>query len=509
MGTALSPPGLRRITLGGDVVEIDIRRNEKAVLITSDGIRHSLKLMDWGIEENSIRVDLGADAGFILHPGIEEPGFRLEPIIPKTLPPVQTLEIPFRLGDNARVSNDPNHPDILTITVSDDTYAAKLPSGTTWDTSAERLKLVVLENPNPVFELIGDWQGKRIHALEWQQSGAAPSGEIYQETIDQWMEEARKGWKSRLGGGGSAGWSDLLAAALLADSVKNGSFPANYRNVLSAANRAPGNAGWLSSPYLGNIVNQSRQHALEMRRVTSTSATIPSYTSSGLTFLLDSGNINGAKQLVASALTLPDIPPPNKEIINRIVLLHEAGELGIRTLDAAFITRLFREFLLPQIYWMNEGLWLLEADDSVDAKLSLIAGQLLLEQADFTNDAIYRAIGQQMIISVLTHTGEGGMVPETLHLQRGGEVIRTGWMNPEEFYPLIISAPAYPRHISLTRELKPGAWALTGAENFTLSSTAGETRITVNFPAGALPSHRDKGTQEFQRSVYDRCRVER
>jgi hypothetical protein len=215
--------------------------------------------------------------------------------------------------------------------------------------------------------------------------------------------------------------------------------------------------------------------------------------------LLDSGFAAEASQLINLVRDSPSAEAGNREIIERLAILQDANELSLDDAvnDPAILRGHFDAYIIPRIFWVKDGLWLIEEDGSIDLNLSVTAGIFLVTEAQRNNDSVYQSIGRQLIISALGYADDSGMIPEKIYFEGSGEVVREGLIAPEKLYPRIVNSPAYPRHVSLAKELGSGSWAVTGAEKFTLRSTPRETTITMDFPAGANHHLAIKGIKKF------------
>lgn len=513
VGTTLSPPQIRRLRISTNGLELLLRKRAHAVLVTDDGIRHSLDIIGWEQGDHYVKVILSEGAGFTILSDPHDTAASLIPEIPVTIPPVRSLELPLEPENGVSISASMDRPGTLSIITPDMEYVASLPSDSSWSPERQRLNLVVLDKADPIVEISDDRRGGGLNAMEWLTQGTAPSDGAYEGIIEDWMAVSRSGWKSRLDtrGGlwvdeeGVVRWDDELSAAILADSLLNGELPSQLQSVLSIADRASGDIGWLPSPYLGNIIDQSRIHDQQLRTdagntITGLNAGTPNFAGKAMLIsLLDSGYTAEAAQLVEAARNINSEEPGNREIIERLAVLQEANELALDDAlnDPAILKGFFDAFIIPRVFWVKDGLWLIGADGSIDVNLSVSAGVLLVTEAQRNNDSVYQSIGRQLIVSALSYADDNGMIPEKIFFEGNGEVVREGLIAPERLYPGIVNSPGYPRHVSLAKELGSGSWAITAAEKFTIRSSPRETSVTLDFPAGSNHHLAIKGIKSF------------
>ena len=507
VGTSLSPPQIRRLSVRANGADMAFRKSDRAVLITDDGIRHPLDIQGWESDGDSLTIAFSQGTAVTLRTDHHGSDIALVPEVPTTEPPVRSLELPFRPGKAGGITPDPNDPGSLSISTPDTEYLASLPSDSSWNPENGRLDLVVLDKADPVLVITDDKRGSGLGAVEWMRQGAAPSPAAYDAAVEGWLTLAREGWRTALTAySPEIAWDDSLAAAVLADATAHRDLPTRLQEVVSFADRSPSAIGWLPSPYLGNIVNQSRAHTQEMsaeaRRLSDSirSGSPLIGTKSALTVLLDTSASSDVDALLETARRPPPRDIANQDAVDLLRVLHEAVRLSRHdpTSDPAVRRRLFDEILIPRIFWVKDGLWLVEEDGSIDMELNVTVAALLMEEAQWNNDSLYQGIGRQMMLSALAYAAENGSLPAKILFEADGEVVRRGSVRPEGVYPLVIQAAAYPRHISLAGELGPGSWALTCAERFTVRGTPRETTVTMDFPAGSIHHIAIKGIKRFQ-----------
>jgi len=367
VGTTLSPPQIRRIRLNVNGLELGFRKNQRAFLITDDGIRHPLSVTDWNADDDSVRIVFSNDTAFEMTADPHGTGLRLIPSVPTTVPPVRSIELPFEPEGGTEMTVTADRPGTLEIRDGDREYIAELPADSRWDPGSRRLNLVVLDKADPILTIADDRRGAGLTAEEWIDQGNGPAGSAYERAVEDWIGVVRAGWESRIDprsglwtdASGNPRWSDELASALLADAVSAGSLPSRLQDVLSAADRSPTTIGWLPSPYLGNIVNQNRVHSQELRTTArSAAAALQDGTARPageglLTALVDSGYDAEAAALTDLARREPEDGAAGTDVIDRIAVLHDAVELGLDDeSDAAVRRALFDGWIVPRIFWV-------------------------------------------------------------------------------------------------------------------------------------------------------------
>lgn len=513
VGTSLSPPQIRRLKVNMNGLELTFDRGKKPVIITDDGIRHILEVEEWDVEGDSIRISMSQGAGLTLKTDPHSTGVTLIPNVPNTIPPVRSLELPLTPESKTVISVRQDRPDTLSITTDSTVYIASLPSDSEWNAKTGRLDLVVLNKAGPILEITDDERGGGMNAVEWYEQGTLTSQASFDSIVEGWRNQVRTGWRNRLDSrsglwkdeDGVARWDDELAASLLADSVDTGTLPSQITSIFSIADSAASTIGWLPSPYLGNIINQLKVHTAQMERSAEMLAAgldsgKPDFSmDKALTTLVDFGNSTQVGLMLNAVRTAPDEDLANSEILDRIRILQEAKRLSLDNAleDPEVRKTLFDRYILPRIFWVKDGLWLVEEDGSIDVELNIIAGSLLINEAQWNNENLYQSVGHQIVISILAYADDDGMLPAKLFFETDGDVLQEGVIAPERLYNTIAAPPAYPRHVSLSRELGSGAWAFTGAQRFTIRSTPRETTVNLDFPPGSIHHLAIKGIKKF------------
>jgi len=505
IGTSLSEPQIRRLSVNANGIELTFRKSSKAILITDDGIRHFLDVKSWEAKDDSIRILFSENVVLNIFSNTHEGNISIVPEVPTTIPPVRSLDFPFKPDEKATISLKPNRPGTLSIITPDNEYIASLPTDSSWNSEQKRLNLVILNKADPILEISDDQRGGGLDAEEWFKQGAEPTLAAYQGAVESWLSTVRNGWKSRFEAKGSLQWDDEFAAAALADAVERNTLPSVLPSITSLADRFPKNIGWLPSPYLGNIINQNRVYMQQMKTsagnlVNGLKNETPRFAiKHPLTTLIDSGFSNDAVLMLEYARKIPGPETTNSEIIERLAVLMEAEGLSLAdpVKDPELRKQVLDTFIIPRIFWVKDGLWLIEEDGSVNLMLTVSAGILLMREAQITNDNLYQSVGRQLILSALSYSYEDGSIPEKLFFKADGAVTREGSILPDRLYQPIVNPPAYPRHVSLARELGAGSWALTGTERFTLRSTPRETTISMDFPPGSIHHLAITGIKKF------------
>lgn len=137
IGTLLSPPKIRKLTVKAAGLELLFSKLNATILTTEDGIRHRLAIDGWSNNRNSVSIILSDGAGIKVTSSEHDRVFSLDTVIPATIPPVQSLEFHLQPASNADVAT--RQSDILITKLNSTEYLINLPSNSFWDPKLRRL----------------------------------------------------------------------------------------------------------------------------------------------------------------------------------------------------------------------------------------------------------------------------------------------------------------------------------------------------------------------------------
>jgi len=151
VGSALTPPRIKKLTVTVAGLELAFSKLNTAVLTTEDGIRHRLAINGWREGDGFVSIFLSNDTGIEVSSSGQDGIFSLSTAIPATIPPVRSFEIPLRPASGTNVAIHQNNT--LTIKIDDTEYVLILPPNSLWNRKLQRL--VVNVKKNPALELSG------------------------------------------------------------------------------------------------------------------------------------------------------------------------------------------------------------------------------------------------------------------------------------------------------------------------------------------------------------------
>ena len=308
---------------------------------------------------------------------------------------------------------------------------------------------------------------------------------------------------------GSAGFSEDIGAALLAEAIARGSWQ-QYLPVWSAAlalqqKRSPdAQLAFSTSTYIGGV----RDYARSLRARTA-------------------GLIDKAQALLAkqddALLSIPGLIPLLLDHGSPEVLKAAAAFLESRSgarLDPALSTGLLESLLdydqlvdagdavsralketvdrgiMPRVSTADAGVYLDSGNGTVDVRGSIRGGALLIRAGAVIPSSLASAVGRGLVASALSFADEAGVLPGTLKLASGRVTGHAGALPPESVYALLPLDRYLPREIPLP-QLGQGAWIWTAARVISAAKTGGQITLVLGYPQGIAHNFILQGVKPF------------
>jgi len=145
VGTALAPSRIRKLTVAAAGLELSFSKLNAAALTTEDGIRHRLAIDGWKEGDDFVSIFLSDGTGIEVSSKGQDRTFSLSAVIPATIPPVISFEIPLRpaIGTNTAVHRN----DTLAVETDNAEYVLTLPPNSLWNRKLQRLVVNVKIDP--------------------------------------------------------------------------------------------------------------------------------------------------------------------------------------------------------------------------------------------------------------------------------------------------------------------------------------------------------------------------
>lgn len=295
-------------------------------------------------------------------------------------------------------------------------------------------------------------------------------------------------WETR---GDDRGFNEKAAAALLTETHGTREYTALLERMEAAAERTGKDLSLVTAPAIGDIVVKAdhQRQAMTLQRENLLSLIRREeqavFQNPELFFLFTAGDENGPPAaLKALAETAPtegiDAATAAGMFAFYLACLEEEGQPWPEITRYAALPE---TVLLPAIKVTREGFFIAQEGVSNSVKLSLEVGALLVRSGELTGRTIHSTLGRELIHSALMLGDEQGYLPEEFFFE-DGEIIFSGYLPPEEFYPLLSNRDSIPRSLSLYREMGPGRWLYSNAEKVAVERSERSERYLFTAPVG-------------------------
>jgi hypothetical protein len=341
----------------------------------------------------------------------------------------------------------------------------------------------------------------------WFFRGDAPVAvSRYESSMREYLELAYRGWKSGRYNAGSDTWTLPDGSRQFQEAAMVGMVAEGFRRrdtvdlnaVKGMSSRHEENITALAAPYVGLLVltdEQRRERGEETARrireqVQAGDPALFSEVNHLVEFLLFSGDsrlVSEVASFIAEA-NLEEKEMNGRQLAGLVEFYVDAGNLyPERFAGYEKLYALIDSMLLPRMGRMDGGLFLFD-DDSVDLMASLKAGYYLQEIGRGESRTLLEEIGRTMVVSALSLADDAGYLPAGLSStagQEGGS--RSGFILPEDVYPLLAENRYYPQPVFLYKELGSEVSLWTVAQN--ISASRGNDAYTISFSFSAGATH--------------------
>ncbi len=423
-------------------------------------------------------------------------------------PGTASLRVPYRLASPAR---QPEGAAALSWNRRGASVVLTLPPGSRIDAASASIALMLGPSAGQELRLARTAVTERSPSVSWLSGEAARvTAEDLAKALAGFADAAYSSWSGpRLAGGGwktadgAVTFDERIASALLAESVGRGDYQ-KVRPLVAEASAAalrssasPG-LGLSSSAYVGGTREYVRRAAAAGQAETERARALLSrsdpslFETEGLvTTLLD----HGPFALVGETASFAGSRDPGQlslsTALGAVEVLLDYSRLVERTEGTArACARLIDARLLPAIRRADAGMFLQTgAADTIDVRLSVRCGALLVRAGAELDIALAAAVGRSLLVSALALRDEAAVLPARLTLAEGRIAAREGLLQPESVYALL-PVPGRPlaREVPLYGSLGPGSWMLTAASAASVENTAASATIALTFAVG-LPHY--------------------
>ncbi len=480
----------------GDPVKLNLlgfRKNEKGFTLNFDGnVTMGFQLEPAG-EVLSIQADFGG----------------------KAARQAKALVVRFAVVEGAKANSVERMP-ILAVQHREKDYFLSLPGNSTIDMARQRLVIAPEGGGITTLTFAPSSGGMKESFRQWYANLAgSTTADALARKVSEYVGGAYQGWKTGRYSPESGTWQTEKGAqafketallAYLAESLRRGEHLQAFEEMTRAAGGAADSLTFASSAFLGSLQDFTekllRDDEREAARLLSQARNRDlSIWNRGdlLQFAADRGGAELLAEVQKFAAEANLQTPSVSAALGMLRNYYEPGNLdpallgGLRRFSALINTRIF-----PGIIKIKEGFFLEIEPGKIDVLASLLAGRILILAGGVEKDPVLESIGRDMVLSSLGLSDKQGFLPRHILFADLALKGTEGRVAPEDVYPLVVDNPYYPRFVSLSRELGPGAWIYTAANMTGFSITEKENRFQFRYPEGATHHFVFRGARPYR-----------
>ncbi len=458
-------------------------------------------------------IDLQFDEGLTIRFTIKDESgdtLSLEPIVSSKYLDYLTLSIPLDII-KAKIEKITGLP-LYSLNSDSGSYFISLPHGSDINIETKRLALKRELHNQKITVYIERTVNRKVNPyLYWfSKSEYFVERKEFEDRLNTFLDESYQNWQKReFKGTESPLQVESLIAALFSESLIQGDyqkifFPAvrQFRRVMSA------NPGELlpayTTPYLGGLqkyYNYSRgQESSQIEKLTDMIKNsdlslfqLPHL----LRFILNHAPFSLIEEVIRLTDGIDIEELSTEELIALLDLYSEISSfIGFSDSTTSKIWNILSQKVLPAIIETGQGFFLVQEkatelpvvtneEYNVDLYLSIKGGSLLLSLGDLLNEAVFSAIGRNLIFSALgraTHTPDSSHLPLRLKINQNRIIEQSGIIPAEDIYPLIADNRYLPREVPLYRYLYPGSWIWTASQVIDIIIAEDLYSFSLSFP---------------------------
>jgi len=153
-------------------------------------------------------------------------------------------------------------------------------------------------------------------------------------------------------------------------------------------------------------------------------------------------------------------------------------------LSAAFdgFDRAVETSVFPAIWLTDQGYFLGSNSGSIDILTSIRAGTAVARLGAYQENRFYEAVGLELIASALSLSESEGFLPAVLRMDGRTVIGSSGYIKPEELYPLIAGGTYYPHYVSLSDAIGSRGWVWTAADDFQGRQSGSSIELSFTYP---------------------------
>lgn len=446
--------------------------------------------------------------------GPNNAGMEVVPALPDALQPVSSITLPFGLSGASISKPDKNVP-VFSVTHGSHEYLLTLPARS--NITSAKNEMIVAGNGDKlnIQYMLAPPSTKDFFTLWFESQDLKVSAESYTTSVQDYINVAYSAWIDKrynaaagtwTGRDGSQSFSEPIVAASLAEAWQRNDYPRVFNEMRTAADKHPAGLTYLSSVYLGNLIEMNQklvtsdqQEAARLAALANGGGRELFRTPHAVRFAADRASADLLRSLVSLA-GKADLN--GVDVVTALGMLQNAIEADQLSPDvAAPFSRFFdlvSSVLVPNIVKTDQGFFLQVRPGRIELYYSIEGGRLLMAIGRRQKDDKLMMMGRNLVLSALDFADDQGFLPQILFVDNGTIKESQGTIAPEDIYPLITQNPYYPREVSFYDTLGQGVWMWTIMGITDTNFTAKEWKLTLKYEPGRTQYIMMVGVPDFQ-----------
>ncbi len=489
---------------------------DRGLVVDQKGGKESvLRVTGYNKIDNGLEILFEHGAKITFAPtGPNNAGMEVIPALPASLQPVSSITLPFGLSSASISRPDKNIP-VFSVTHGSHEYLLTLPSRSNITSSKNELIVAGSGNKLAIQYMLAPPSTKDFLSLWFASQDLKVSAESYATSVQNYINVAYSAWIDKRYNAAAGTWTDRdgsqafsepIVAASLAEAWQRNDYPRVFNEMRTAADKHPADLTYLSSVYLGNLIEMNQklvtsdqQEAARLAALVNGGSRDAFRTPHAVRFAADRGTAG----LLESLLTLAGKVDLNGvDVVTALGMIQnylDADELSTDASNAlSRFSSLVSAVLVPNIVKTDQGFFLQLRPGRIELYYSIVGGRLLMKMGLKQKDDKLLLMGRNLVLSALDFADDQGFLPQILFFDNSTIKESQGTIAPEDIYPLITQNPYYPRETSFYSSLGQGVWMWTIMGITDTSFTAKEWKLTLKYEPGRTQYIMMEGVPDFQ-----------
>jgi hypothetical protein len=292
--------------------------------------------------------------------------------------------------------------------------------------------------------------------------------------------------------GTQTAFTEDALVALIAESLRRGSYAEARPTVSAIAKSRDSELGWKSSVYLGDIIDKAGAlPAADAAAATGLRASLASRDPQALLFPgLVHFCVDRVPALLEPLLSLAaEVDPDSMDVqtsAGALICLVEAEEYFpdannpfVRLESAALGA------IASATVKTDAGAFLVSEPNVSRLELQVRVGAAMIKAGRIRDDESAASLGRALAAGALALADQDGVLPERVAVRDGKVLDRTGTLAPETIYQTVADNPYYPRPRSLFKEAGKGTWILTCSPRVGVEWSQGQGTVSADWQSGS------------------------